>query len=148
MSHLKEFDYKGKKIRVVLKNGEPWWVLADICKVLGLKNPTRIARTLDDNERSKLNLERKMEVNVINESGLYTLIIRSDKPESKPLKKWVTSEVLPTIRKNEYNSLPNRLNIAYEIFIKVNALPMDTQNCILSIVAALECAMKSVEINR
>lgn len=99
MDKLQIFTYNGIKVRTVQKDGEPWWVLKDVCEVLGLKNPTMIADRLDEDERTKFDLGRQGETNIINESGLYNVILRSDKPEAKPFRKWVTSEVLPAIRK-------------------------------------------------
>lgn len=99
MDELQIFTYNGIKVRTVQKDGDPWWVLKDVCEVLGLKNPTMIADRLDEDERAKFDLGRQGETNIINESGLYNVILRSDKPEAKPFRKWVTSEVLPAIRK-------------------------------------------------
>ena len=78
--------------------------LIDICKALEMSNPTMVAQRLDDDERTKLDLGRQGETNFITESGLYAVILRSDKPNAKKFRKWVTSEVLPTIRKTgSYN---------------------------------------------
>jgi anti-repressor protein len=93
------FEFEGNSVRVVLRDGEPWWVLADVCKVLGVQNSSAVAERLDDNERSRLNLGRQGEVNIINESGLYEVIFQSRKPEAKRFQKWVFEEVLPAIRK-------------------------------------------------
>lgn len=93
------FNYEVNKVRTIENNGEPWFVLKDVCKVLELSNPTVVAQRLDDDERTKLNLGRQGETLIINESGLYSVILRSDKPQSKPFRKWVTGEVLPCIRK-------------------------------------------------
>jgi anti-repressor protein len=102
-SRIMPFTYGEQEIRVITdKHGNPWWVAKDICDVLGLSNPTVALETLDDDERSKKNLGRQGAVNVINESGLYTLIFRSNKPAAKPFRKWVTSEVLPAIRKTGF----------------------------------------------
>lgn len=100
MAEVQIFNYNGNEVRTVQVNDETWWVLKDVCEVLDIKNPTMIADRLEDDERSKFNLGRQGEVNVINESGLYNVILRSDKPEAKPFRKWVTSEVLPSIRKH------------------------------------------------
>lgn len=101
MNNLQIFNYNGNEVRTVQKDGEPWWVLKDVCGVLGLKNPTMIAERLEDDEVTKFNLGGLSgETNIINESGLYNVILRSDKPEAKPFRKWVTSEVLPSIRKH------------------------------------------------
>ena len=88
------------EIRVIEINGEPWWVLTDICKALDISNPSKVALRLDDDERSNFKLGRQGCVNIVNESGLYAVILRSDKPNAKGFRKWVTSEVLPTIRKH------------------------------------------------
>lgn len=88
-------------------NGEPWFVLADVCRELDIKNVSDAANRLDADEKMTLALNEGQsgvrggprQMNVINESGLFSLILRSDKPEAKRFKKWVTSEVLPAIRK-------------------------------------------------
>ena len=87
------------EIRTALVNDEPMFCLIDICKALEMSNPTMVAQRLDDDERTKLDLGRQGETNFITESGLYAVILRSDKPNAKKFRKWVTSEVLPTIRK-------------------------------------------------
>ncbi len=91
------------QIRVTLIKGEPWWVLKDVCKVLEIKDSHAAARKLDEDERYLIPLIDKMgreqKTTVINQSGLYTLILRSDKPQAKPFRKWVTSEVIPSVMK-------------------------------------------------
>lgn len=99
MNELQVFKYSDKQVRTLLKDNQPWWVLKDVCDILGLTNPSVVADRLDDDERSKFDLGRQGEATVVNESGLYNVILRSDKPEAKPFRKWVTGEVLPTIRK-------------------------------------------------
>lgn len=99
MNELQVFKYSDKQVRTLLKDNQPWWVLKDVCDILGLTNPSVVADRLDDDERSKFDLGRQGEATIINESGLYNVILRSDKPEAKPFRKWVTAEVLPTIRK-------------------------------------------------
>ena len=99
MHELRIFMYDEKEVRTVQRGNETWWVLKDVCEVLGLSNPSIVAERLDDDERTKFNLGRQGETNIINESGLYNVILRSDKPEAKPFKRWVTHEVLPAIRK-------------------------------------------------
>lgn len=88
------------EIRTIAKDGEPWFVAKDVCEALKHTNPTVAMQMLEDDERTKLSLGRAGEVNVINESGLYTLIIKSNLPNARKFRKWVTSEVLPSIRKN------------------------------------------------
>ena len=94
------------EIRTVSISDEPWFVLADVCKALELSNPTIVADRLDEDEKAKFNLGLSGgATNCINESGLYSVILRSDKPQAKPFRKWVTSEVLPSIRKTGSYSL-------------------------------------------
>lgn len=94
------FDFKGQEVRTVKdKYGEPWFVAKDVCKVLEIKNPTDALKRLDEDERARLNLGRQGETNIVNEYGLYNLILGSRKPEAKQFKRWITHEVLPTIRK-------------------------------------------------
>ena len=93
-------------VRSIIKNGDPWFVAKDICDVLGLSNPTVALNALDQDERSKFLLGRQGETNIINESGLYALIFRSNKPNARKFRKWITSEVLPSIRKTGKYAAP------------------------------------------
>ena len=90
-------------VRAVLRDGEPWFVAADVCAALDLGNPSMSLRRLDADEHALISIEGISRgndaANLINESGLYSLILGSRKPEAKPFKRWVTSEVLPEIRK-------------------------------------------------
>ena len=87
-------------IRTVILDGEPWFVAADICKVLEHSNPTIAMNSLEDFEKAKLNLGLQGgDTNIVSESGFYTLVLRSRKSIAKPFRIWVTSEVLPAIRK-------------------------------------------------
>lgn len=86
------------EIRTVNISGEPWFVAADVCKALELSNPTVATDRLDEDERSKFNLGRQGETIVINEPGLYSLVLGSRKPEAKAFKRWITHEVVPSIR--------------------------------------------------
>ena len=88
-------------VRTILVDGEPWFCIRDVCNVLRLTNPTIVAQRLDDDEKAKfdLGLKNRELTNFTNESGLYNLILRSDKKEAKPFIKWITKEVIPTIRK-------------------------------------------------
>lgn len=88
------------EVRTLEVNGEPWFVAKDICDCLLIKNTTQAMQKLDEDERTMFNIGRQGETNIINESGLYSLIMTSRKPEAKQFKKWVTGEVLPSIRKN------------------------------------------------
>lgn len=87
-------------IRTVILDGEPWFVTADVCKILEHSNPTIAMNGLEDFEKTKLNLGLQGgNTNIISESGFYTLVLRSRKSIAKPFRIWVTSEVLPSIRK-------------------------------------------------
>lgn len=83
--------------------GEPWFVLKDVCNILGISKYRDTAARLDADERGSVEVDTlggTQQVIAVNESGLYHVILRSDKPEAAPFRKWVTSEVLPSIRKN------------------------------------------------
>ena len=88
------------KVRTLNLNGEPWFVAVDVCSVLDLSNPTIAVRRLDEDERAKFNLGRQGDATIVNEPGLYTLVLGSRKPEAKAFKRWITHEVLPNIRKH------------------------------------------------
>src|SRR5580704_28344 len=95
-------DSEHEEFRVFNRDGEPWFVLADVCRSLGIKNTSDAAARLDDDEKGVAQIDTRggsQKLRIINESGLYSLILRSEKPEAKRFKKWVTSEVLPSIRK-------------------------------------------------
>lgn len=100
---LKIFEYEDKRpFRIIDRNGDPWFVLADICRELDIGNPSQAASSLDDDEKGIITsdtLGGSQKMVIVNESGLYSLILRSRKPEAKRFKKWVTAEVLPSIRK-------------------------------------------------
>lgn len=88
------------KVRVTMRDGEPWFVALDVCKALSLTNPTTSIKKLDDDERAKFNLGRQGDGNIINEPGLYSLVLTSRKPEAKQFKRWITHDVIPSIRKH------------------------------------------------
>jgi len=89
------------KIRTSLVNNEPIFYAKDICNVLGYSNASKaLSDHVDEDDRYNESLERGGSITMITESGLYSLILRSNKPEAKPFKKWITSEVLPSIRKS------------------------------------------------
>lgn len=87
------------EVRTVMVSGEPWFVAMDVCKALELSNPTVAVSRLDEDERSKFNLGRQGEGTIVNEAGLYSLILGSRKPEAKAFKRWITHDVIPAIRK-------------------------------------------------
>ena len=85
------------QLRTIVLHGEPWFVAADVCAVLSIQNVTQAIDRLDDDERSMFNIGRQGEAHCVNESGLFSLILTSRKPQAKPFKRWVTHEVLPSI---------------------------------------------------
>ncbi|MEG9884806.1 MAG: Bro-N domain-containing protein [Hyphomicrobiales bacterium] len=100
MNAITPFQFEDYPVRVIEKDGEPWFVAADVCAVLGIQNPSMAVRRLDEDEVTLYQIEGSHRpTNIVNESGLYSLVLRSDKPQAKRFKKWVTAEVLPTIRK-------------------------------------------------
>lgn len=105
MNNIQIFKYENNDVRTVEINGEPWFVLKDVCGVLAMdvSKIKQVSDRLDADEKGRYSVPTHggaQETWVINESGLYSVILRSDKPEAKPFRKWVTSEVLPSIRKN------------------------------------------------
>lgn len=102
-TNLQTWNYESSEIRTIQKDGEPWWVLSDVCKVLDLSSPHKVADRLEADEKGRNlipTLGGVQEMTTINESGLYAVILRSDKPKAKPFRRWVTNEVLPSIRKH------------------------------------------------
>lgn len=103
------FPFDTHAVRALLRDGEPWFVAADVCAALGLDDTSKAASRLDDDERGTNTVRTPFgdqQMLVINESGLYSLVLTSRKPEAKRFKKWVTSEVLPAIRRTGAYSEP------------------------------------------
>ena len=106
-SNIVPFEFEGAAVRIIKTDGEPWFVLADVCKVLDIGNPSMVASRLDDDEQSALSIadtssngvSQRRQFTIITESGLYSAIFLSRKRSAKRFKKWVTGEVLPSIRK-------------------------------------------------
>lgn len=98
------FDFKGAKVRTIVKDSEPLFVVKDVCDVLNHSNHKVAVSRLDKDEVSKVYLAdalgRNQRTTVVNEYGLYSLILTSNKPEAKEFKRWVTHEVIPAIRKH------------------------------------------------
>jgi Prophage antirepressor len=106
----KIFNYDTQQVRTVLQNGEIWFVAADVCSVLDVVNVTHALKNLEFDERSSFKLGRQGTVNIVNEFGLYNLILGSRKPEAKKFKRWVTHEVLPSIRRTGSYGLPAKVD--------------------------------------
>jgi anti-repressor protein len=100
-NEIQQFEFKGAALRTLTDEaGEPWFVAKDVCDILEISNPSDALKRLDDDERSRFNLGRQGETNIVNEAGLYVLVLGSRKPEAHEFKRWVTHEVLPSIRKH------------------------------------------------
>ncbi len=108
------FNASNQQVRTIILDGEPYFVAKDVCDVLGHTNPSVAIQMLDDDERTKKSLGRQGDAWFVNESGLYNLIFRSNKPEAKPFRKWVTSEVLPALRRTgRYEVSPARRSLRH-----------------------------------
>lgn len=104
-NEIQRFDFKGESLRALTnKAGEPWFVLKDCMSILDLGNPTETVKMFDDDEFSTTevidSIGRRQQAYIISEPGLYRLVMRSRKPEAKEFQRWVTHEVLPSIRKH------------------------------------------------
>lgn len=103
MGAVQIFNFNGLDIRIIEKDGQPWFVLKDVCEILGLRSPDVRQRLSDDVVSTHTvtdTLGRTNTATIINEDGLYDVILESRKPEARKFRKWVTSEVLPSIRKH------------------------------------------------
>jgi prophage antirepressor-like protein len=119
MNAISVFEFQPSfDLRVILINNEPWFVAVDVCAALDISNVTMALRRLDEDEQALSSIEGRtptggtteQQVNIINESGLYSLILGSRKTEAKKFKKWVTSEVLPSIRKTGQYTAPVKVD--------------------------------------
>lgn len=100
MNNLQIFnDARFGEIRSIMQGEEVLFVAADVCRALDLSNPSKSVARLDEDERANLKLGRQGSTNVVNEYGLYNLVLASRKPEAKQFKRWITHEVIPAIRK-------------------------------------------------
>lgn len=108
------FDFKENPVRILDQDGAPWFVAADVCRVLEIGNPRQAVRSLDDDEKMTVSSSDghsgmrggAQSYNIISESGLYALIFKSRKPQAKSFRKWVTSEVLPSLRRGGSYTVP------------------------------------------
>ena len=102
MNQVQYFNFNQNAIQVINKNGEAWFIASEVAAMLGYRDSYNMTRILDNDEKGTHNVSTlggNQDVSVINESGFYHAAFKSRKPEVKPFRKWVTSEVLPTIRK-------------------------------------------------
>jgi prophage antirepressor-like protein len=125
MTDLIPFDYSGRQVRTVQVDGEPWFVARDVCAVLGIRNVADSLAGLDEDEKGVATTDTLgggQQVSTVNESGLYSLIFRSRKAEAKAFKRWVTHEVLPSIRKNGGYVSPNATADQLDVLVKQAAV--------------------------
>ncbi|MEV7180623.1 Bro-N domain-containing protein [Kitasatospora sp. NPDC093679] len=127
------FPITGQPIRVVMIDGEPWFVTADVCRILGLTNPSEAVRSLDSVRVRRVDLRvitlspaegndvsaggkpygrGNPVVGVVDEAGLYRLILRSAKPAAQPFQEWITGELLPSIRRGDFDLGHHRARMA------------------------------------
>ena len=128
------FDFEGRSLRVVLDaQGEPWFVSADVLSTLSLDR--KALERLDADEKGVSSIHTpggEQTMTIVNEPGLYTLVLGSRKAEAKRFKRWITHEVIPTIRKNGSYAMPHSMA----------ALPAPTQDCVASILLIGEAITK------
>ena len=103
-SQITPFDFNGNNVRTIADDqGEPWFVLKDVCDVLEMQAPHMVAKRLDQQDRNTTSVlasdGKRYQTTIVNESGLYDVILDSRKPQAREFRRWVTSEVIPSIRK-------------------------------------------------
>ena len=116
-------------VRVVMINGVPWFVAADVCRVLELTNPTVALERVDDDEKAKFNLGLPGgDTNVVNESGLYALTLTSRKPNAKKFRKWLTGEVVPSIFRTGSYSIAQPQSVLLKAASEIDPLSTILEN--------------------
>ncbi len=113
MNELMNLDFQGHTVRSIKRDDQVWWVLSDVCKVLNLSSPHKVADRLDDDEKDRNLIPTQggaQKMTIVNEVGLYSVILKSDKPEAKVFKRWVTHEVLPSIHQHGIYVTPDTLH--------------------------------------
>lgn len=119
MNNIVPFEFEGIPVRVVDQNGDPWWVLADVCRVLDLVNPSEVASRLDDDVKDTLSsTEGGSDRIIVSEGGLYDLLDKSRKPAAKRFRRWKNHEVMPSLRKNGYYAVPGTQQPASVAFVR------------------------------
>ena len=115
MKSLELFHFKGKRVRTIQLDGEPWFVAADVCDVLGLSNPSQALSYLDRDERRLITNEAwrtNGNMAIVSEPGLYSLVLRSRRPEAKGFRRWIAHEVIPALRQSGEYRLPTVSSVA------------------------------------
>jgi len=135
MNQLQIFNYLDHEVRTLQIDGEPWWVLKDVCNVLEHSNSRKMALRLDEDEKGVTPIHTPggtQQMTVVSESGLYNVILRSDKPQAKAFRRWITHEVLPSIRKQGHYGNPTPDQEIYNIGQKVAEIMMEHVSTIIS----------------
>lgn len=140
------FPVTGQPIRVIMIDGEPWFATADVCRILGRSNPSEAVRSLKDHQTQTVDMRDvcltsteayketagrnaygrgNQTLNLINEGGLYTLVMRSKKPAAEPFQQWVTSELLPSLRRGDIDVEAERRRMAETLAEAIDHQPVD-----------------------
>jgi prophage antirepressor-like protein len=131
-ANLIAFNYKQMgSVRTAIVDGDPWFCLKDVCDVLLINNSRMVSSRLDDDQKGVIQTDTiggEQNLVYVNESGLYDVILRSDKPEAKPFRKWVTGEVLPSIRKTgSYTVAPEPEKPSLSVYDMISLMAQETQ---------------------
>lgn len=119
---LSQFSFNSNSVRIINIDGEPWFVLADVCYILEIQNPTQLANRIPEKNRAMLDIGVNIpKANAVNEPGLYEVIFRSDKPNAREFQDWVFSDVLPSIRKT------GKYELQKQPAVRQNFLPGDLE---------------------
>lgn len=121
MNGVVPFNFNDHLVRVIDRGKEPWWVASDLAKVLGYSHVPSMVRMLDDDQKgvhSVRTLGGDQDMTIINESGLYDCVLRSKRPEAKVFRKWVTSDLLPTLRKQGYYGKVPALTVNEQVILQ------------------------------
>lgn len=151
-NEIQVFEFEGQmSLRSVIREGEPWFVAADVAKALGARDARSFTRMVDEEDKGEHlvpTLGGAQKMSVVNESGLYTMLIRSQNPKAKPFRRWVTSEVLPSIRKHGAYMTADKIDEVMsdpDNFIRIVEALRDEREAKESAQAALEAAAPKVE---
>lgn len=113
MTDMKLFSYNGADVRTVIRDNAPWFIAAEVCRILDISNSRDAVSRLDDDEKDVVLIDTlggPQQMSIVNEAGLYTLILGSRKPEARAFKRWVTHEVIPSIRRYGMYAVDELLN--------------------------------------
>lgn len=131
MSSLVSFEFEGQSVRSLLRGGEPWWVAGDVCQCLELANSRKATERLDADERDGVTLSdamgREQVHTIVNEPGLYTLVLSSRKESARRFKRWLTHEVLPALRREGRYTMAGADAAADEAAVPLGLLDLEVE---------------------